>query len=87
VDAGAVQNIADMLERDPQVAHRGFYVWFAEDAVVESVPFKLSAATPTIQREPPPLGADSIRVLRDLLRMPSNEVRELIEAGAVGVAE
>lgn len=87
VDAGAVQNIADMLERDPQVAHRGFYVRFAEDAVVESVPFKLSAVTPTIQREPPPLGADSIRVLRDLLSMPSNEVRELIEAGAVGVAE
>jgi crotonobetainyl-CoA:carnitine CoA-transferase CaiB-like acyl-CoA transferase len=91
VPCGAVQDAADRLERDPQLAARGHFTTLRSTEVgelpLEGVPFRMSATPPhaggVIRRGPPDLGEDTDTVLRDVLSMPDGEITQLHAAGAL----
>ncbi len=91
VPAGAVQDAADRLERDPQLAARGHFTPLRSTEVgelpLEGVPFRMSATPPhaggRIRRGPPDLGEDTDDVLRELLELKDEEIAALRAEGAL----
>jgi crotonobetainyl-CoA:carnitine CoA-transferase CaiB-like acyl-CoA transferase len=87
VPAGVVQDAADRLERDPQLAARGHFTMLGNPDVeplpLEGVPFRMSRTPPdtggAIHRGPPLLGQDTDEVLSDLLGLDPDEIRVLHE--------
>ncbi len=84
VPAGPVQHAGDIIDRDPQMAVRGFYQRFPDGSVVEGVPFQLSETLQNIDPRLHDLGEDTTYVLSDILGMDGAEVARLFEIGAVG---
>ncbi len=91
VPAGAVQDAADRLERDPQLADRGHFTRLGNDEVaplpLEGLPLRMSA-TPAhtggrLRRGPPTLGQDTDEVLRDLVGMETGEIAALRAEGVL----
>ncbi len=91
VPAGAVQDAADRLERDPQLAARGHYTMLGNAEVdplpLEGVPFRMSA-TPAhtggrLRRGPPCLGEDNESVLGEVLGMSADDVGALEAEGVL----
>jgi crotonobetainyl-CoA:carnitine CoA-transferase CaiB-like acyl-CoA transferase len=91
VPAGAVQDAADRLERDPQLAARGHFTMLGNDEVdplpLEGVPVRMSA-TPAhtggrLRRGPPCLGEDTAAVLGEVLGMGDDDVARLAEEGVL----
>ena len=90
VPAGAVQDAADRLERDEQLAARDHFVRLANPEVgelpLEGVPFDLSATPPhaggRLRRGPPCLDQDGDDVLRELLGLDDAELARLRDTGA-----
>ena len=91
VPAGAVQDAADRLERDPQLAARGHFTMLGNAEVpampLEGVPMHLGR-TPArtgglLHRGPPTLGQDTDDVLGDLLAMTGEEIEELRAEGVL----
>ena len=69
IAAGAVQTAADLLERDPQLRHRGF-VQMLDNPVLgafehQSTPYKFSR-TPQVMRTAPNLGGHTEEICRDI---------------------
>jgi crotonobetainyl-CoA:carnitine CoA-transferase CaiB-like acyl-CoA transferase len=91
VPAGAVQDAADRLERDPQLAERGHYTMLGNAEVdplpLEGVPFRMSATPPhtggALHRGPPCLGEDNEAVLGEVLGLSAAEVGALESEGAL----
>jgi crotonobetainyl-CoA:carnitine CoA-transferase CaiB-like acyl-CoA transferase len=91
VPAGAVQDAADRLERDDQLAARGHFTRLVNTEVgelpLEGVPFTMSATPPhtggAIRRGPPCLDEDADFVLRDLLGLKDDEIVRRRHAGAL----
>jgi crotonobetainyl-CoA:carnitine CoA-transferase CaiB-like acyl-CoA transferase len=91
VPVGAVQDAADRVERDPQLAARGHFTTLTSTEVgalpLEGVPFDLSATPPhtggRIRRGPPDLGEDCDEILREVLALPDTEIARLHESGAL----
>ena len=91
VPAGAVQDAADRVERDPQLAARHHFTTLASTEVgelpLEGVPFDLSATPPhtggRIRRGPPDLGEDCDEILRDVLGLDDAEIAKLHDSGAL----
>ncbi len=91
VPAGAVQDAADRLERDPQLAARGHYTMLGNDEVdampLEGVPFRMSTTPPhtggLLHRGPPCLGEDNRSVLGEVLGMSADDVAALTAEGAL----
>jgi crotonobetainyl-CoA:carnitine CoA-transferase CaiB-like acyl-CoA transferase len=81
VPAGAVQDTADKMERDPQLAARDFYPQAEHPELglhrFEGVPFKGTRSTWSLRRSAPLLGQDTDGVLRDLLGLNDAEIEEL----------
>ncbi len=81
VPAGVVQTIADRMERDPQLAHRGFYPEADHTELgrhrFEGVPFTMSRSVWQVARGAPLLGEHNAAVLGDLLGMPEERTLEL----------
>ena len=90
VAAGAVLNAGELIDRDPQMAARGFYRRFPEtevggaESIVEAAPFLLSDAPQRIDPRLHELGEDTGYVLSEILCMDAAEVARLFEIGAVG---
>ena len=84
VSAGAAQHTGDIIDRDPQMAVRGFYQRFADGSVVEGVPFQLSETPQNIDPRLHDLGEDTTYVLSDILGMGEPAVARLFKMGAVG---
>ena len=91
VPSGAVQDAADRLERDPQLAARGHFTMLGNDEVdpmpLEGLPVHLHG-TPAhtgglLHRGPPLLGQDTESVLGDLLGMDGDAVAALRADGAL----
>ncbi len=87
VPAGVVQHAGDLLEHDPQIAHRGFYVTLDHPEggrmVHEGASFQLSK-TPAEFRTPAPLlGQHNDYVLQTVLGMSEEEVDQCILDQAV----
>ena len=82
---------SDRVERDAQLAARGYFVPLPHAAVgtwpAERPPFRLSASDVhpggVIRRGPPCLGEDTHAVLRDVLGMPEAEIAALADAGVL----
>jgi crotonobetainyl-CoA:carnitine CoA-transferase CaiB-like acyl-CoA transferase len=91
VPAGVVQDAADRLERDPQLAARGHYTMLGNGEVdpmpLEGVPFRMSATPPhtggALHRGPPCLGEDNETVLGKLLGMSVSDVAALAAEGVL----
>jgi len=91
VPAGAVQDAADRLERDPQLAARGHYTALGNEEVdplpLEGVPFRMASTAPhtggRLRRGPPLLGEDTDDVLRVVLGKDDEEIAALRAAGAL----
>jgi benzylsuccinate CoA-transferase BbsF subunit len=91
VPAGAVQDSADRLERDPQLQARGHFTRLGNREVaplaLEGMPVHFSL-TPAhtggrIRRGPPCLGEDTASVLSDVLGLADEEVAQLQSEGAL----
>jgi len=91
VPAGVVQDAADRLERDPQLAARGHFTPLGNAEVaplpLEGVPLRMSA-TPAhtggaIRRGPPLLGEDTREVLSELLGLDAAEIDSLRAEGVL----
>ena len=84
VEAGAVQNNADLLD-DPQLAHRGHFVGVRHvhlgDLLCERSGFRLSESEGSYGQAGPNLGEHTETVLREILGMSSEEIARLIEDG------
>ena len=91
VPAGVVQDAADRLERDPQLAARGHFTALGNAEVgplpLEGVPFRMSATPPDtggfLHRGPPLLGGDTGAVLEELLGMTPEDVETLAADGVL----
>jgi crotonobetainyl-CoA:carnitine CoA-transferase CaiB-like acyl-CoA transferase len=85
VPAGAVQDAADRVERDPQLAARGHFTRLRSREVgelpLEGLPLRMSATPPhtggSIHRGPPDLGEDTDTVLRELLDLDDSQLARL----------
>jgi crotonobetainyl-CoA:carnitine CoA-transferase CaiB-like acyl-CoA transferase len=86
VPAGAVQDIGDILDRDPQVRARKLYPRMEHPVMGRCYhggwPFILSR-TPTFMTTSPCLGADSEYVLNQLLGVGDERLIELLEKGVL----
>jgi crotonobetainyl-CoA:carnitine CoA-transferase CaiB-like acyl-CoA transferase len=91
VPAGAVQDAADRLERDPQLKARNHFTMLGNADVaplpLEGVPFNMGSTPPdtggAIHRGPPLLGEDTDDVLREILGRDEDEIRSLREQGVL----
>ncbi|WP_019068164.1 CaiB/BaiF CoA-transferase family protein [Streptomyces hokutonensis] len=87
IPAGAVQDGRELVEHDPQLRARGFYVRkehpVAGAFLHEGVPIRLTR-TPGAVREPAPvLGADTDAVLEEVAGFSAERVQQLREAGVL----
>ena len=82
VAAGVVQNAKDLIERDPHLKERGFYVELEHPEVgprlFEGTPIKMSETPGGPRRAGPLLGQDNEFVYRDILGMPDEEFVQYI---------
>jgi crotonobetainyl-CoA:carnitine CoA-transferase CaiB-like acyl-CoA transferase len=89
VPAGVVQDAADRLERDPQLAARGHFTMLGNAEVdelpLEGVPFRMSATPPhtggRLRRGPPCLGEDTAAVLGAVLGLDAPAIAALDAEG------
>ncbi len=81
VPAGAAQNMADKMERDPQLRARGFYQTASHaelgDHRFEGFPARFSRARWRMERGAPAYGEDTARVLTELLGFSAEEVSRM----------
>ena len=86
VAAGVVQTGPDLLEKDLQLAERGFFLRVPDDhgneRIIESAPYKLSRTPGGPTRGAPEFGTHQTYVLRDVLGMSEEEIAEYAIAGA-----
>ena len=86
VPAGAVQRGSDLMERDPQLKHRGFWQELAHPAFgtyrAPRHSFRLSDA-PCDLRRSRLIGEDTHEILRDVLGYSDDEIGELAIAGVL----
>jgi crotonobetainyl-CoA:carnitine CoA-transferase CaiB-like acyl-CoA transferase len=87
VRAGAVQNVDDRMNRDPQLSHRGTYAEFPHAEVGprkhETVGAKLSKSPYQIKSGAPLIGQDNDYVYSKLLGFSAEEIEELKAADAI----
>jgi crotonobetainyl-CoA:carnitine CoA-transferase CaiB-like acyl-CoA transferase len=86
IAAGVVQDVAELLERDPQL--RGRPAWLPLGHALlgafehQTVPYHL-ARTPARPTPAPKIGEHTQLVCRELLGLAEQRLRELLEAGAI----
>ena len=81
VSAGVVQTAADVVDRDPQLAHRGHWVTLDHpemgEALYNAPPFRSSRITIGLQGPAPMLGQHTREVLRELMDVGDAEYEQL----------
>ena len=87
IPAGAVQDGRELVEHDPQLRARGFYVRkehpVAGAFLHEGVPIRLTRTPGGIREAAPVLGADTDAVLSEVAGLPTERIRQLREAGVL----
>jgi benzylsuccinate CoA-transferase BbsF subunit len=87
VPAGVCQTMEDRMERDPQLADRGYYRTAPHgelgDHRFEGMPMRFSAARWRMDRGAPLLGEDNERVLTGLLSYSAEEMAQLAAEMAI----
>jgi crotonobetainyl-CoA:carnitine CoA-transferase CaiB-like acyl-CoA transferase len=87
IPAGAVQDRRELVEHDPQLRARGFYVR-REHSVAgaflhENLPIRLTDTPGSIRKPAPVLGADTNEVLREVAGLSAERLRSLRAAGVL----
>jgi crotonobetainyl-CoA:carnitine CoA-transferase CaiB-like acyl-CoA transferase len=81
VRAAAVQTMEDIVEHDPQIAHRGIYFELDHPVIgvgkFEGVPIKFSRTQTDNLRSAPLLGEDNEYVLKQIIGVSDDEFAEL----------
>lgn len=85
VTAGVVQNSRDLVERDPQLAHRGHLVTLdghpeMGPTVYNAPPYRLSKTPYRFQRPAPTLGQHNKDVFQGMLGLSDAEMERMIQA-------
>ncbi|MEV0479908.1 CoA transferase [Streptomyces sp. NPDC050508] len=87
VPAGAVQDGRELVEHDPQLRARGFYVCkehpVAGAFLHEGVPIRLTRTPGGIRAAAPVLGADTDAVLGEVAGFSAERIQQLREAGVL----
>lgn len=87
IPAGAVQDGRELVEHDPQLRARGFYVRkehpVAGAFLHEGVPIRLTRTPGAIREAAPVLGADTDAVLKEVAGFSTERIRTLREAGVL----
>ncbi|MGW6907473.1 CoA transferase [Streptomyces sp. NPDC054940] len=87
IPAGAVQDGRELVEHDPQLRARGFYVRkehpVAGAFLHEGLPIRLTGTPGSIRRPAPVLGADTDEVLREVAGLSAERLRSLHAAGVL----
>ena len=87
VAAGAVRDVADLMQRDPQLRHRGHWVQLDHPEMGPSIynapAFRMSGLEPVPRVPAPLLGQHTDEVLRDLLAMSDADIAALREDGVL----
>ncbi|WP_328437513.1 CoA transferase [Streptomyces sp. NBC_00444] len=87
IPAGAVQDGRELVEHDPQLRARGFYVRLEHPAagafLHEGVPVRLTGSPGGIRKHAPLLGADTDEVLSEWAGIPAERLGRLREAGVL----
>lgn len=87
IPAGAVQDGRELVEHDPQLRARGFYVRkehpVAGAFLHEGVPIRLTRTPGGIREAAPVLGADTDAVLSEVTGFSTERVQQLREAGVL----
>lgn len=87
VQAGAVQDASDVLLRDPQLKHRGHWVYLDHPemgrTVYNALPVRLSATPGYPNRPAPLLGQHTDEVLRERLGLGDADIAALREEGVL----
>ena len=85
VAAGVVQDARDLIENDPQMKHRQFWVELEHPEIgkigYEGVPFKLSETPGRLKRPAPLLGEYNSLVYGEILGMSSKQIEEYATEG------
>ena len=85
VAAGMVQNIEDLMLRDPQIKARGFYQEVEHPvtgiSALEGLPFQFSELSWSMRRPAPMLGEHTQQVLTEILNMPEEEIERFALEG------
>ena len=88
VIAGKVQNVADLLERDPQLRQRGYWIDIdhpeTNKSKGEGWGFILQGSSPPLNRHAPLLGEHTDYVLQTMLGMNEEDITQLIIDGVIG---
>ncbi|MFI0773618.1 CoA transferase [Streptomyces sp. NPDC021212] len=87
VPAGVVQDGRELVEHDPKLRARGFYVR-AEHPVAgaflhEGLPIHLTRTPGSLRRPAPVLGADTDTVLREVAGLTPERIERLRDAGVL----
>lgn len=86
ISAGVVQNIQDVMDRDPQLQHRRFFSKVDHPKIgryrTQGNPFTLSKS-PCEVRRAPLLGEHNEYVLKDILELSGDEISELVAEGVI----
>jgi len=87
VPAGVMQTAADVMERDPQLAHRSHWRKLPHpemgDAVHNAQPFKFSRVSVGPLSAAPCLGQHTEEICRSLLGLSTEEIAGLVQAGVL----
>ncbi len=87
VPAGVVETAADVVERDPQLKHRGHWIKLHHPemgaAIYNAPPMRFSRIPVELNRPAPLLGEHTEEVCRELLGMTPDEVQQLAEEGVL----
>jgi len=86
IPAGCVYDLADVMERDPQVRHRGLFVPVDHPGIgvlnERRLPFRLSE-TPEELQSSPIMGEHTEYFLQDVLNMEDEEIVDLVANGVL----
>lgn len=87
VPAGLVRDAADLIDRDPQLAHRGHWprLDHAEmgKTIYNAPPYRFSSSRVELRSPAPLLGEHTLDVLQDVLGIDGDEGRRLIDEGVL----
>jgi crotonobetainyl-CoA:carnitine CoA-transferase CaiB-like acyl-CoA transferase len=81
VPAGRVQRSRELMDDDPQLAHRGVYPTVQHPVLgarrIDGLPLTMSRFQPSYEQGAPLLGRDNAYVFGDLLGLPAEEIGRL----------
>ena len=88
IEAGRVQNTADIVDGDPHVQERGYFETYehllGERVRVDGVPFKMSLTPAHVRKPGPTYGGDNDYVFGELLGLSAERINELRQSGVIG---